>query len=297
MTYGWSDTIIIAVTKGMPMAELLDAFLDPNLPFMRYALFTGLLASIAFGCIGSLVVVRRISYLAGAISHCILAGIGAGLYLKHVAGVSWFEPIYGAVIVALLAAVILAAISGQSHEREDSIIGALWAGGMAIGLLFIAKTPGYFDPMSYLFGNILLISQQDILFIIVLDILILGVIYRYYNQLTALCFDEEHARLRGVQTRWLYLTLLCLIALTVVLLVRIVGIIMVIALLTLPAASAGRVSGSLKSMMVISTIICAVCITTGLSLSYILDLPSGPVIILTTVTVYFFSLLAGVKKG
>lgn len=278
------------------MDELLSAFLNPDLPFLRYALFTGLLASIAFGCIGSFVVVRRISYLAGAISHCVLAGIGAGLYLKHVAGISWFEPIYGAVIVALLAAVMLAAISGQACEREDSIIGALWAGGMAIGLLFIAKTPGYFDPMSYLFGNILLISQKDVLFVIILDILILGVIYRYYNKLTALCFDEEHAKLRGVQTRWLYLTLLCLIALTVVLLVRIVGIIMVIALLTLPAASAGRFAGSLKTMMLLSTIICAMCITVGLGLSYILDLPSGPVIILLAVTVYFLSLFTKLKK-
>ncbi len=278
------------------MDELLSAFLNPDLPFLRYALFTGLLASIAFGCIGSFVVVRRISYLAGAISHCVLAGIGAGLYLKHVAGISWFEPIYGAVIVALLAAVMLAAISGQACEREDSIIGALWAGGMAIGLLFIAKTPGYFDPMSYLFGNILLISQKDVLFVIILDILILGVIYRYYNKLTALCFDEEHAKLRGVQTRWLYLTLLCLIALTVVLLVRIVGIIMVIALLTLPAASAGRFAGSLKTMMLLSTIICAMCITIGLGLSYILDLPSGPVIILLAVTVYFLSLFTKLKK-
>lgn len=279
------------------MDELLKAFVNPDLPFLRYALFSGLLASIAFGCIGSFVVVKRISYLAGAISHCVLAGIGAGLYLKHVVGIHWFEPIHGAVIVALLAAVILAAISGRSREREDSLIGAIWAGGMAIGLLFIAKTPGYFDPMGYLFGNILLISRQDILFITILDILIIVVIYRYYNNLTALCFDEEHAKLRGIHTRWLYLTLLCLIALTVVLLVRIVGIIMVIALLTLPAASAGRVAGSLKTMMILSIIICAVCITTGLGLSYTLDLPSGPVIILMAVTVYFFSLLTGLKKG
>ncbi len=277
------------------MDELLRAFVD--LPFMRYALFSGLLASIAFGCIGSFVVVRRISYLAGAISHCVLAGIGAGLYLKHVVGILWFEPIYGAVIVALLAAVLLAAISGQSNEREDSIIGALWAGGMAIGLLFIAKTPGFFDPMSYLFGNILLISRQDIILIIILDIVIIAVIYKYYNQLTALCFDEEHAKLRGVPINWLYLTLLCLIALTVVLMIRIVGIIMVIALLTLPAASAGRLVGSLKTMMIVSTIICAISITTGLGLSYIFDLPSGPVIILVAITVYFFSLFWGLKKG
>ena len=153
--------ITVAVQRGTNMIEFLAALTDPDLPFLRYALFTGLFASIAFGIIGTFVVVRRISYIAGAISHCVLAGIGAGLYLQNVVGISWFTPVHGAIIVALLAAFILAKVSQHSKEREDSIIGALWAGGMAIGLLFIARTPGYFDPMSFLFGNILLITKND----------------------------------------------------------------------------------------------------------------------------------------
>ena len=280
----------VAVQRGMNMTELLTALANPDLPFLYYALLTGLLASISFGIIGTFVVVRRISYIAGAISHCVLGGIGAGLYLQNVAGISWFTPVHGAIIVALLAAFILTEVSMHAKEREDSIIGALWAGGMAIGLLFIARTPGYFDPMSYLFGNILLITKNDLFFVIALDILILVIVGLFYNKFLALCFDEEYARLRGLRTHWLYLLLLCLTALTIVLLVRIVGIIMVIALLTLPAAIAGNFARSIWQMMLVATLICAVFIVSGLGISYTLDLPSGSVIILIATAAYLLSL-------
>jgi zinc transport system permease protein len=272
------------------MTELLAALTDPDLPFLRYGLLVGLLSSISFGIIGTFVVVRRISYLAGAISHCILAGIGLGLYLQTAAGISWFTPMHGAIIVALLSAVILAQVSRHAGQREDSIIGALWAGGMSLGYLFIAATPGYFDPMSYLFGNILLISRQDIYFVAGLDIVILAVVCIFYNKLLALCFDEEYARVRGVRTQHLHLLLLCLTALTIVLLIRIVGIIMVIALLTLPAAIAGSFAASIRQMMLLATAVCAVCITVGLGASFYLNLPSGSVIILLATGAYLLSL-------
>ncbi len=272
------------------MAELLAALTDPDLPFLRYGLLVGLLSSISFGIIGTFVVVRRISYLAGAISHCILAGIGLGLYMQTAAGISWFTPMQGAVLVALLSAVILAQVSRHAGQREDSIIGALWSGGMSLGYLFIAKTPGYFDPMSYLFGNILLISRQDIYFVAGLDIVILAVVGIFYNKLLALCFDEEYAQLRGVRTQHLHLLLLCLTALTIVLLIRIVGIIMVIALLTLPAAIAGSFAVSIRQMMLLATAVCAVCITAGLGASFYLNLPSGSVIILMATGAYLLSL-------
>jgi len=275
----------------MTMTELLHALLDPDLPFLRYALISGLLASISFGIIGTFVVVRRISYIAGAISHCILGGIGLGLYMQNVVGVSWFTPMFGAILVALLAAGVLAWISLRANERADALIGALWAGGMAIGFMFIAATPGYFDPMSYLFGNILLITKQDLYYVLGLDAVVLIMVTVFYNTFLALCFDEEFARLRGVKTHWLYLLLLCLTALTIVLLVRIVGIIMVIALLTLPAAIAGRFACSIRQMMISATLLCAFFIMTGLGLSYQLDLPSGSVIILVATAFYLVSLV------
>ena len=275
------------------MTEFLAALADPNLPFLRYALLTGVFASIPFGIIGTFVVVRKISYIAGAIAHCVLGGIGLGLYLEKAVGITWFGPMQGAVLVALLAAVILTLVSRHAAQREDSVIGALWAVGMASGLLFIAKTPGYVDPMSYLFGNILLVSKNDFIFVLALDVLVIGLVGVFYNKLLAVCFDEEFARLRGVASAWIYLLLLCLAALTIVLLVRVVGIVMVIALLTLPAAVAGNFSRNILQMMFLAVLFCIFFVVTGLGVSFSLDLPSGPVIIVFAAAVYLLSLLLG----
>ncbi len=274
------------------MGEFWTALSDPNLPFLRFAVISGLLSAIPFGIVGTYVVVRRISYIAGAISHCILGGVGLGLYLQNARGISWFGPLQGAILVALLAAIVLAGVGYFAKQREDSVIGALWSAGMAIGLLFIAKTPGYTDPMSYLFGNILLITRNDIFFVIGLDVLVLGVVGVFYNKFLAICFDDEFAGLRGLRTHWLYLILLCLTALTIVLLVRIVGIVMVIALLTLPAAIAGTFAASIRQMMLLATLLCAIFIVSGLAVSYRLDLPSGPVIIAIAALMFLLSTLA-----
>lgn len=266
--------------------DFLNALSDPAIPFLRLALFSGLLASVAFGIIGTYVVARRITYIAGAISHCVLGGIGAGLFLQNAMGVTWFGPLTGAIVAALAAAIIIGLVSLHANQREDTAIGALWSIGMAIGLLFIAKTPGYLEPMSYLFGNILLISEADLWLVLVLDALVVGTATLFYHQFLAVCFDEEYARLRGIRTDIFYLLLLCLTALTVVLLVRVVGIVMVIALLTLPAAVAGNFARSLGQMMVLATVCSMVFISSGLAVSYSHDLPSGPTIIVLSGLVY-----------
>ena len=276
------------------MIEFFTALIDPQTPFLRYALLVGLLSAIPFGIIGSYVVVRRISSLAGAISHCLLAGIGGGLYLEQVAGLSWCGPVSGALVVAILAAVTLTLAHFRAGQREDSVIGALWSVGMAVGLLFLAITPGYNDPMSYLFGNILLIGKSDIYFVLALDAIVLGLAFFFHPQLLALCFDDEYARLRGLSTNLLYFLLLCLTALTIVLLVRVVGIVMVIALLTLPAAIAGNLATGIAAMMTGAVVACVLFICCGMAVSYALNLPTGPVIICIAAVVY---LLSSLKKS
>ena len=272
--------------------DFLNALADPAIPFFRYAFLTGIFASVAFGIIGTYVVARRISYIAGAIAHCVLGGIGGGLYLQKKIGILWFDPLYGAILAALLSAVIIGLVSLHAKQREDTVIGALWAVGMAVGLLFIAKTPGYVEPMSYLFGNILLIAQSDLWLVLALDALVAGTAILFYHKFLAVCFDEEFARLRGVRTDLFYLLLLCLTALTVVLLVRVVGIVMVIALLTLPAAVASNFARSLGQMMLLSSLCCVAFITSGLAVSYNYDLPSGPTIIVLAGLVYLAVLFA-----
>ena len=271
------------------MAEFLNALRNPDIAFLRYALLAGILGSISFGLVGSYVVTRRITYIAGAIAHSALGGIGAGLYLQVKMEVTWFNPIYGAVIAAIVSAIIIGSVSLYAHQREDTVIGAIWAIGMAIGILFFTKTPGYIEPMSYLFGNILMISKSDVITVAILDMIIISICILFYNKILAVCFDEEFARLRGIRVGFYYLVLLCLTALTVVLMVTVVGIVMVIALLTLPSAVSSLFSKHLWQMMIFSSILCMIFTTVGLGVSYIYDLPTGSNIILVAGGVYLLS--------
>ena len=268
------------------MIDFFHALADPDLAFLRNAFIVGIFASISFGVIGTYVVTKRISYLAGAISHSAFGGIGAALYLNTVLGLSFIQPIHGAIVSALGAAVITGLVSLYAKEREDTVIGAIWAVGMAAGLLFIDLTPGYFEISSFLFGDILLISSHDITMVICLDTVILLTSVLFFNKLLAVCFDNEYATLRGVNASRYYILLLCLTALTVVLLVRIVGIVMVIALLTLPPAVAGKFTSSMGKMMALSVFFCMVFNSIGLGVSYSTGLSTGPVIIVIAGVTY-----------
>ncbi len=265
-----------------------DAVRDHH--FMQYALLGGALASVSCGVVGSFVVIRRISYIAGGIAHTTLAGLGVVHYLQVVHGFTAISPMGGAVIAALLAAAIIGWVSLHLKQREDTVIGAVWAMGMAIGVVFISLTPGYTtDLMSYLFGNILMVSSTDLWLIAGLDILVLVIVVLFHKQLLAVCFDSEFAALQGVHINRFYFLLLGLTALTVVLLVSVVGIILVIALLTLPAAMANLFARRLWQMMAIATLICVGLTTSGLALSYAPDLPAGAVTILLTGTAFFMT--------
>ena len=258
--------------------------------FLQLALLAGFLVSIPCGMVGSFVVIRRISYIAGGIAHTVLAGLGLVHYLRVVHGVTWISPMAGAVAAALSAAGIIGWVSLNLKQREDTVIGAVWAMGMALGIIFISMTPGYTtDLMSYLFGNILMVTPSDLWLIVVLDMVVMICVGLFHKQLLAVCFDSEFATLRGVHVNRFHFLLLGLTALTVVLLVSVVGIILVIALLTLPAAMANMFSRSLWKMMGLAVVFCLVLTTGGLGLSYGPDLPSGAVTILLTGSAFFIT--------
>lgn len=273
------------------MIDFFRELNDPSLAFLRYALLAGILASVSLGVVGSYVVTRRITYIAAAIAHSVLGGIGAALYLNVVKGCDWCDPMLGATAAALLAALVIGLVSIYSREREDTVIGAVWVIGMSVGLLFIAKTPGYNDPMSYLFGDILLITARDVWMVAGMGAVVVALGVGFYNKLLAVCFDEEFAALRGVRVKFYYLLLLCLTAITVVLLVRVVGIVLVIALVTLPAAIAGHFARRLWQMMILAVLFSMVFVTSGLAVSYPTNLPPGPVIVLIAGAAYLLVVL------
>ena len=271
------------------MTDFFQALSDPDLGFLRNALLLGLIGSIPLGAVGTFVVARRISYLAAAIAHSVLGGIGAVLYAREVLGWTWLHPLLGALLAALLSAGVIAWVSLRSKQREDAVIGAIWVTGMAIGLLFIARTPGYVDPMAYLFGDILLVTRSDIWIAGGVGAFIVARLLLWHRQIIAVCFDSEFASIRGVHADGIYILLLILTALTVVTLVSLVGIVLVIALLTLPPAIASLRARSLGQMLLASVVLTAGFAFFGLVLSFSLDFPTGPSIILLAAIVYLLA--------
>jgi zinc transport system permease protein len=258
-------------------------------PFFQRALIAGLLASIACGVMGSLVVVRKISSIAGGLSHAAFGGVGLG----YVFG---FHPMIGALGFGILSAAGLGVAELRMRQGLDTLISMVWAIGMALGIVFVSLAPGQApDLLGFLFGNILLVSPGYVLLVGALDVLVVFVVFVLFRQLRAICFDEEFSWVVGVPVAPLFLLLLVLVALTVVTLIRVVGVILVIALLTIPAAIARQWTDHLFRMMLLSTAVGAVSIASGLFLTYALssryglDLPTGPAIILLAAALFGLS--------
>lgn len=255
--------------------------------FLWLPLLTGIAASFTGGIIGSYVVTKRIVFIAGSISHSVFGGMGIFLWLERTYDLSFVTPLSGAFLSAIVSACILGVTHLHYKEREDSVIAALWAAGMSVGIIFIAYTPGYnVELMNFLFGNILWVTKSDLWALILLDSIVITCTLIFYRKFQAICFDEEHAYLQGIPTKALYILLLCLIAISVVLLIRIAGAVLVISLLTLPAAIAGGLTSTLSSMMKIATSIGILLVCLGIYLSYQLNWPPGATITLLATLCY-----------
>lgn len=269
------------------MTEFVRAVVE--LPFLRLALVAGLATSVAAGVVGSLVVTRRMATAAGGLAHAVLGGMGVAYWLAAARGLTSVHPMHGALVAAVGCALILA--MARRRERADTTISLLWAVGMATGVLFLSQTPGYrSDLMGYLLGNILLVDPVALRWLLGLDLLVLLVAWLYHNQILAVSFDVEFARLRGLDVELWETVILVLVAVTVVSLVYVVGIIMVIALLTIPAATAGRFTTRMSVMMLAAALLCAVITSLGLAVSYHLDLPTGAVDVVLAALFYLAAL-------
>jgi zinc transport system permease protein len=256
-----------------------------QLEFMRNALLAGLLASIMCGVIGTFVVVNRIVFISGGIAHAAYGGIGLAFFF----GFSYLLGILG---FSILISVVMAAVSLKTKQRADTIIGVLWAVGMALGVILLDLTPGYnVDLMSYLFGSILTVPTSDLWLMLVLNGLVIITVTYFYHDLVSLSYDEEFAQVRGVPVRVLYFLLMAMIALSVVMIIQVVGLILVIALLTIPPYIAEKHSGSLLEMILYSILLNIFFTTVGLWLSYSFDLTSGASIILVAAAGFFISIV------
>lgn len=263
-------------------------------PLLGYGLIAGALASLSCGAIGPHVLTRRLVFLAGAIAHVVLGGLGAVVFLRHhfPSAMGWLRPLHGAVASALVASVVIGLVHARGRERLDTLIGALWAVGMTAGIVLIKYTDGYqTELLSFLLGNISAVSPNDLIFTAILVGIILVSLALLHKQLLAVAVDEEYAALQGVNVTAVNIALLALVSLAVVTLLQVVGLILVIALLTLPAATAAHHTTRIETMMLVSTLLCLGLTTLPRAAAYGSALPPEAAIVFAAAGTYLVSAL------
>ena len=251
-----------------------------------------LLTSIACGIVGSYVVVRRLVFISGGITHASFGGLGLGIYLG-------INPIISGLIFAILSALGVEWMSKKQGVREDSAIAVFWALGMALGVIFIFLTPGFAPNLStFLFGNILTITQLDLVLNTILILLLFVFFGLFFYPILFVAFDNEYARSQKMPVRFIEYGMMIFIAITIVLTSRMIGIILLISLLTIPQITANLFTANFRTIIYSSVVIGFIGCVSGLFLSYYLNVPSGAFIIFMLVIIYLASKgLTSIRKA
>lgn len=249
-------------------------------PFLLKSISAIIILSITCGIIGTYIVSKRIVFISGAISHASFGGIGIGYFFG-------FNPILGAIVFSILSSLGIEIIQSKSEIRSDSMIGILWSAGMAIGIIFIYLTPGYApNLMSYLFGNILMISNNDLIIISIVCLFIIIFFKLLYKEILYIAFDPEFSRTRGLPVNFLNYLLMALISLTIVLTIKMVGIILVISMLTIPQATSGIYTNNFSKTILLSIFFGLLASICGMIISFFVNIPSGATIIFMSVGIF-----------
>jgi len=242
-------------------------------PFMQRALIAGLLVGGLTSLLGVLVVLRRSAFFGDAIAHASLAGAALGV-------LTGWPPLLPAAGVGVGLAMSLHAVERRSRLPLDTVLGFIMPFFMALGVLLLSFKPGYQPELiSFLFGSILMVSHQSLLVIALIAVVVLGSFLRFRHHVVFAAFDEEAARLAGVPVTLMLTGYHVLLALVIIASIRTVGVVLVNALLIIPAATAKLLARSLTHMFILTPLLGMASVITGLVVSFHLDLPSGPAIV------------------
>ncbi len=262
---------------------MIDAIL--HYQFMQNAIIGVLLASLLTGIIGAIIVEKRWIMLSSGIAHSSFGGIGFGYMMG-------FEPIYGAFLFAILSALIIPTVERNTDTGSENLTAMLWSFGMALGILFIAFTPGYPPDMtSYLFGNILTISRENLMLMSGITLVVITTLVTFYNQWKVHLFDHQFAFILGLKTTLMDYVLYVMIAISVVALIKMAGIILIIALLTIPPSIARFFAKSFSRLIIFSMLFGFIFALVGLIISYYYSIPSGATIIIVSILAYIITFI------
>lgn len=251
-----------------------------NYTFFQHALLGIIIVSLASAIVGTYVVVRRMVFITGGITHASFGGLGLGFYL------GW-NPVLTAIVVAVASALGVEFLTTRQHVREDSAIGVVWALGMALGTIFIFLSPNYAaDLNGFLFGNILTISKGDLIASGVFLAVLLAFFIAFYRQIVVCAFDKDFARTQGLHVKAINLAMTLLVSVCVVLTIRLIGIMLLMSLFTLPPMIAELFHRRMASMMATASAVSLVCSLLGLALSTWLGVPASATIVLILIAAY-----------
>lgn len=259
--------------------------------FLRHTFLTGLLIGIIAPLLGAFLVVRRLSLLADALSHVTLAGISFGLLVQKIWAFSFLNPLYGGMVFSVIGAVLIEKLRTVYKGYQEIGIPIILSGGVGLSVIFISLANGFnTDLFGYLFGSVSAVSRQDFLTIVGISLVIIILIRIFYKELLTLSFDEEHATVSGIHSRRIHFLFIILTALVIAVSIRIVGVLLVSALMTLPVASAMRLSHSFKQLIILSIVFAEIAVIIGLISGYYLSIPPGGTIVVVAIIILLLSI-------
>lgn len=253
--------------------------------FIQRAYLAGSFIAVLCAMLGLFLVLRKLSLIGDGLSHVSFGAIALGLFLG-------IYPFYVAIPVVIVGSYFILKLTEKAKMYGDAAIGIVSSVGIASGIILASMSKGFnVDLFSYLFGNILAISDSEVYLSISLSLILLFIIFLFYNDLFSVTFDEEFARITGVKTERINLVMTSMTAVTVVLAIKVVGILLVSALLILPAVTALQIARGFKAAMLISVLGALASVLAGITLSFYLDLPAGATIVMISAGFFGATLL------
>ena len=252
--------------------------------FIQRALICGAFIALLCSTLGVILVLRRFSLIGDGLAHVTFGSVALGLFFR-------IYPLYISIPVVMLSSLGILKLTQRARLYGDAAIGIVSSFGIAGGVILASVAGGFnVDLFSYLFGNILAIGPEELYISIALSVVVLVVIFLYFNEIFSMTFDEELARVSGIRTDRLNTTLALLTAITVVLTMSVVGIMLVSALLILPAVTALQLARGFRGAMLIAACVSFVAVTGGIFISLILNLPTGATIVMTGILIFLAAL-------
>ncbi|GAA4722159.1 metal ABC transporter permease [Brevibacillus fulvus] len=253
--------------------------------FLRYTLLSGVLIGVICPLLGTFLVVRRLSMMADGLSHVTLSGVAAGMLLsKNVAFLGAVNPLFFGMIFSVIGSLFIERLRKLYKSQQDLAIPIILSGGLGLFTVLVSMADGFTtDLYSYLFGNIVTVTKEDMFALIGVAVFVIGTVLAIYKELFAVSFDEEFARVSGVARKFINFWFIVLVALTIAASMRIVGVLLISAMITLPVASSLQIAKSFRQTIFYAILFAEISVLVGLYFAYLLDWASGGTIVLVAV--------------